>query len=113
MLVNRNVTDNSGPRHRVVHERRREQLAAGAIVYRVLAKHLSGTLHDAAVDLPFDQQRRDDIAGVVDDRMRNNFDRAGIGVDLHLGDVAAIGKGDAERAFAHAVQGVRNAPGQA
>ena len=48
-------------RHSVIHERAGHQLAVG-VVDGILQQNLSETLHDAALDLAFDQKRIDDRA---------------------------------------------------
>jgi hypothetical protein len=43
--------------------------------------------------LPVDQQRIDDGAEIIDERIADDLDYSGLGVDLDLGDMAAIGEG--------------------
>ena len=56
-----------------------------------LEQRLADALHDAAMALALDQQRIDDRAEVVDHRVLHDLDDAGVGIDLDLGDVAAVG----------------------
>ena len=83
----------AGARHGVVHERARQQLPAVRIVDRMLQQRLPDALHDAAMDLAFEQKRIDGAAEVVDDRVAFDGDDAGLRIDLDLDDVAAVGKG--------------------
>ena len=70
-----------------------KQLPAVTVIDRVLQKRLADALHDAAVDLALQQQRIDDAAEIVDHSVAVDCRRTGIGIDLDLDDVAAVGKG--------------------
>src|SRR5215475_10925662 len=59
----------------------------------MLKEGLANALYDAAMDLPLEQERVDGAAEIVDDGVALDCDYAGIGVDLHLDDVAAVGEG--------------------
>src|SRR3954470_23765502 len=85
-----------GARHRIIHEAAGKELAALAVVHRELAEHLARSLGKPALYLPFDDLVVDDVAGVVADHVRGDFGFSGLRVDLHLGDMAAIGKSGAE-----------------
>ena len=82
-----------GPRHRVVHERGGEELAGVGIVDDLLHQCLAHALGHAAVDLPLERDGIDDCADVVDDRVRHQRHLAGVGIDLGLAHVAAVGPG--------------------
>ena len=81
-----------GVRHRVVHERAGEQLPA-VVVDGMLHQRLAEALNDAPVHLTGDQHRVDHHPEIVDRHIVDDAGRAGIGVDLHLGDVAAVREG--------------------
>jgi hypothetical protein len=81
-----------GPGHAVVHEGAGDQLAV-LVVDGVLEQRLADALDDAAMDLALDQHRVQDEAEIVDDGVVDDGHHAGVGVDLDLGDVAAVGEG--------------------
>ena len=78
-----------GPWQRVIHVRAGQQLAL-LVVDRVLAQRLADALHDAAMGLAVHQQRVDDSAEIVDERIPDHVDHTGLGVDLDFGDMAAV-----------------------
>src|SRR6185503_5942863 len=88
-------------RHVVVEEASREKLAARSVVHRVLAENLPGSLHDGSVQLAFDDRVIHDDAEVIDGDVRDNRRAPRVRIDFDLGDVAARGKGRAERALTH------------
>src|SRR5258707_13206273 len=45
------------------------------------------------MDLALEQERVDGAAEIVDDGVALDYDAAGMGIDLDLGDVAAVGEG--------------------
>src|SRR5947208_11566740 len=59
----------------------------------MLKESLADALDDPAMDLALEQQRIDGAAEIVDDGVALDYDAAGIGIDLDLGDVAAVGEG--------------------
>src|SRR5262245_36509562 len=59
----------------------------------MLKESLANALYDAAMDLTLEQERVDGAAEIIDDRVALDCDDAGIGVDLDLDDVAAVGEG--------------------
>src|SRR5262249_39737788 len=59
----------------------------------MLKESLANALYDPAMDLALEQERVDGAAKIVDDGIALDYDVAGIGIDLDLGDVAAVGKG--------------------
>src|SRR6266436_9337843 len=63
------------------------------IIDRMLKESLANALYDPARDLALEQERVDGAAEIVDDGIALNYDAAGIGIDLDLGDVAAVGEG--------------------
>src|SRR5262249_7597405 len=95
----------------IVHEAPGEELAGG-VVYRVLGEDLAHALQHAAVHLPFDAGVVYDRADVVHGRVADDLDGACLGIDLDLGDVAAVRGGRAELAFGNEVHGVRRLPGE-
>src|SRR5262245_12219608 len=60
---------------------------------RMLKESLANALYDPAMDLALEQERVDGAAEIVDDGVALDYDGAGIGVDLDLDDVAAVGEG--------------------
>ena len=82
-----------GAGHRVVHERARQQLAAG-VIQGVFQQRLADALGDAALNLALDDHRVDHAADVVDGGEVDHLHDAGFGVDFDLGDVAAAGEGE-------------------
>src|SRR5262245_9189254 len=58
----------------------------------MLKESLANALYDAAMDLALEQERVDGAAEIVDDRIALDCDDAGIGVDLDLDNVAAVGE---------------------
>src|SRR6516164_6222283 len=58
----------------------------------MLKESLANALDDPAMDLALEQERVDGAAEIVDDGIALDYDAAGIGIDLNLGDVAAIGE---------------------
>ena len=63
----------------------------------MLEQRLADALHHAAMALALDQQRIDDRAEVVDHGVPHHLDPAGVGIDLDLGDMAAVGEGRRRR----------------
>src|SRR6516225_8383633 len=59
----------------------------------MLKESLANALHDPAMDLALEQERVDGAAEIVDDGVALHYDAAGIGIDLNLDDVAAVGEG--------------------
>src|SRR6516165_2742216 len=59
----------------------------------MLKESLANALHDPAMDLALEKERVDGAAEIVDDSVALDCDDAGIGVDLYLDDVAAVGEG--------------------
>src|SRR4029453_9149544 len=66
-------------------------LARIAIVDDRFGERLADALDGAALDLAFDEQRVDHAPDVVHRRVGRDFDRAGLGIDLDLADVTAVG----------------------
>ncbi len=81
----------AGARHRVVHVRAGQRLAL-AVEHGALHQRLADALNHAAVGLTLDQQRIDQGAEVVDHVVAHDLDDAGVGIDLDLRDVAAVGE---------------------
>src|SRR5207249_4202810 len=79
-----------GARHRVVHERPGQQLAAVAVIDDLFAHCLADTLDDAAMDLAVHDHRVDRPSDIVDRAVAHDLDGTGVGIDLDLADVAAI-----------------------
>src|SRR5262249_45707338 len=59
----------------------------------MLKESLANALDDPAMDLALEQERVDGAAKIVDDGVALDYDGAGIGIDLDLDDVAAVGEG--------------------
>ena len=53
-------------------------------------QNLADALRDAAVNLAGQRQGVDDGADVIDDKIGQQFNHAGSGIDLHLADMAAV-----------------------
>src|SRR5258708_29406525 len=65
----------------------------------MLAEHLPRPLRDPALHLAFHDLMIDDVAGVVHRSEAHDFGDAGLGLDLDLGDMAAVRESHAEPAF--------------
>jgi hypothetical protein len=59
----------------------------------MLKESLADALYNPAMDLALEQERVDGAPEIVDDSIALDYDIAGTGIDLDLGDVAAVGKG--------------------
>src|SRR5258706_4161199 len=103
-VVQPNIGDTVRAGYFVIHERAREKLARGRLVDRVLAHRLPDALRDAAVQLAVEQDVVDDAAAIIDRGVTQNFDDAGLGVDLDLGDVRAALEGTPQADLAARVQ---------
>jgi hypothetical protein len=73
---------------RVVDERAGHELAV-LVVDHLLEERLADGVHDAAVDLPVDEQGVDRIAAVVDRDVADQLGLAGLGIDVDHGRVGA------------------------
>jgi len=83
-------------RHRIVHERPADRLAA-AIIGATLQQRLADALGEPAVDLGLDDHRVDDGADVVDAPKPDDLDAAGVRIDLELADMRPVAEGEARR----------------
>ena len=63
-----------GSRHRIIHERPREELAALGIVDALLEQRLADALRDPAMCLALYDQRVDDAADIVDSGVADDLD---------------------------------------
>ena len=81
-----------GARHGVVHERARQELAV-AVVDDALHQRLARALGDAAMGLAVQDQRVHRAADIVDRGVAVDAHHAGLGIDLDLADMPAIGIG--------------------
>ena len=81
-----------GARQRVIQQRAGQQLTGVAIVDAILAQCLAEPVGNAAMDLAMHDQRIDRAPDIIDGVVAHDFDDAGVGVDLDLADVAAIGE---------------------
>ena len=81
-----------GPRHRVIHVGAGQQLTL-LIIDGAFAQGLPDPLDDTAMRLTIDQQRVDDDAEIVDERVFDDVNDASLRVDLDLGDVTAVREG--------------------
>src|SRR5262249_53930092 len=59
----------------------------------MLKESLANALYDPAMDLALEQERINGAPEIVDDGVALDYDGAGIGIDLDLDDVAAVGEG--------------------
>src|SRR5258708_17079616 len=75
----------------------------------MLAEHLPRPLRDPALHLAFHDLMIDDVAGVVHRSEAHDFGDAGLGLDLDLGDMAAVRESHAEPAFGLYVERLRRA----
>ncbi len=64
-----------------------------AVVDDLFHQCLAQPLRDAAVDLALEADRVHHRADIVDDDVADDLERTGIGVDLDLADMAAVGVG--------------------
>ena len=80
----------------VVGEAGGEQVAV-LVVLRALVQRLADALGEATVHLPLDDHRVDLVADVVDAHVRAHLHLAGLGVDLHGGEVGAMRVGEVLR----------------
>ena len=80
-------------RHRVLHERRGQELARLAVIHDLLHEGLTDALGHAAMDLSRQGQGIDHGADIVDHEVADEVDGARVRVDLHLADVAAVRPG--------------------
>ena len=76
-------------------------MARLTIVDHVFAEHLAGALHDATMQLAFDDGVMNDFAAIVDRAVGRNRGHAGFRIHLDFNDVAAIGEGRTEFAVGH------------
>ena len=112
-------------RQGVIHERAGDRLAAG-IVADLLHQCLADALRHAAMQLAGDDHRIDYRAEIIDGEIAHDSHDAGLGIDFHFRDMAAIGESgrrilggviDVERqrhalrhpAFAHALRQIHDA----
>ena len=80
-------------RHQVVGHVAVEQLAA-LVVEAVLEQRAADPLHHAAADLLVDQLRIDHGAAVLHAPVLEQRDEAGVGVDLEIARLDAVGEGE-------------------
>src|SRR5262245_53836316 len=59
----------------------------------MLKESLANALYDPAMDLALKKKRVDGAPEIVDDGVALDYNDAGIGIDLDLDDVAAVGEG--------------------
>src|SRR6266446_5505255 len=97
-------------RQRVVHQRRREELAVVA-VDDAFEQRLADPLGDGAVDLTLDDQRVDDGAAVLDEGVAPESDAPRLAIDLDDGDVHGAGERRPRRVEVHGGLEARGAPG--
>src|SRR5699024_6983175 len=63
---------------------------AGLVIHCFFEQCLRDPLHQSTVHLPVDEQRIDDGADIVHTHIFADLDGAGIGIDLHGGQVCAV-----------------------
>ena len=66
------------------------ELARSRVIDALFPQRMAGALGDAAMRLAVQDQRVDGAADIVDGAVTHEFDRAGLGIDLHLGDMEAV-----------------------
>ena len=94
-------------KHGIVHERGVEQLAFRVVV-QPLSQHLAQALRHATHDLAFDDRMVQDDPHVVDGRVLQHFDHAGLRIDLHFAHMTAVRKTHGGRnELGHVVQSGR------
>ena len=81
-------------RQAVIHERSGQELARLGIVGDLLHERLADALGEAAVNLPFQEQRIENRSEIVDHDVTQKYRRSGFRIDFHLGDMAAVGEVD-------------------
>ena len=80
-----------GARHGVVEERAGDELAAAVVVVEnLLHQGLAEPLRQRAVQFAADDHLVEDVAAIVDRAVGDDRERAGVGIDLDLGDVEAV-----------------------
>src|SRR3546814_5337884 len=82
--LDRDRGDILGPRHGILHEGRRQELAGFRVVDGLLHQRLAQPLADAAADLPFDEPRVDHPADVIDDDVALELDGARVAIGSEL-----------------------------
>ena len=82
------------PRQCIVHEGAAQHLAGLRIVHRVLQHRLADALRHAALHLADRQHRIDQRAEIIHRGVAVQRDGAGVGIDLHFRDMAAVREGD-------------------
>src|SRR6516164_639577 len=86
-------TSRSRPRAQaVIHQGTGQQLARVLVIDEMLGEGLADALRHAAMDLAFECQLIDDGADIVDDDIAQHLGGAGLGIDLDLADMAAVGE---------------------
>jgi hypothetical protein len=92
-----------GPRHRVVHEARRQKLPALRLIIAVLEQRLANSLGNSAVRLTVQDQRVNRAPDIVHCSVVDDFDLAGFGIYFDLADLRAAGEArDRERLVGNA-----------
>ncbi len=81
-----------GARQRVVHQRAGEKLAGLRVIGHALQQRLADALRNAAMRLAVHEQRIDHAAHIVHRRIARDARGTGLGIDLDLAHVAAIGE---------------------
>src|SRR5262245_1718627 len=99
VLVDAQAADETRARHGIVHEAAGQKLSGLRIVYSDLPEDLTRALGDAALHLALDDLGVHQVARVVHRGEAHDLGDARVGLDLDLGDVAAVREGDAELAL--------------
>ena len=81
----------------VIGQRAGQQLAGLGVEDGSFEHRLADPLRDPALDLPGEQQRIDDRTEIVDHEIAQDVDMPGVGLDLDLADMTAIGEGRLRR----------------
>src|SRR5262249_46652118 len=90
VALDRDVTQRVRTWHRVIHEARRQELAATRLIGDLFHQDLADTLRYTPVNLAGQHQGIDDGADVVDHKIRLQLHRTGFRIDLDLAHVTAV-----------------------
>ena len=78
-------------RHRIIHKRGGRRLPENRFVDAMLPECLTNSLCDPAVSLTLEDHWIDRPSDIVNSGVTNDVRRSGLGIDLDLADVAAVG----------------------
>ena len=81
-----------GARQAIIYERAGEELARSLVIDELFGEGLADALRNPAMDLACKRERVDDRTDIVDDDIAQYPGSAGLGIDLDLADMAAVGE---------------------